>query len=362
LRPHGDRRRSLYTRCVGIRVGAARDAARHWVLENAAVEEDFRGAFYHGSTGWLPDDVLLPATSDVDVMVVFDDAELRTKPGKFRYEGVLLEVSYMPADRLGSPGMVLGRPELAGSFRGRGVFSDPSGWLTALQEAVARDYAKRQWVLERCGGIRDNVLRYLRLLDRPDQFHEGVTNWLFATGNTALMPLVAGLQNPTVRKRYTAARELLADYGRLDFYETLLGLLGCARMGRARAGHHLGTLTEAFDAAGQVVETPFFFASDISEDARPVAIDGCREMIEAGEHREAVFWLVATYARCQMVFYYDAPALREKYAAGFGELLGDLGIASSKDLRLRGAEVEAFLPRLSEVTEAIVAANRDIQQ
>ncbi len=121
----------------------ARDAARRWVLENAAVEQGFRGAFYHGSTGWLPDDAVLPATSDVYVMVVLDDDELSTKPGKFRYEGVLLEVSHIPVERLGSPGMVLRRPELAGSFRGLSVISDPSGWLTALQRAVARDYARR---------------------------------------------------------------------------------------------------------------------------------------------------------------------------------------------------------------------------
>ena len=340
----------------------ARDAARRWVLEEVTGEEGFRGAFYHGSTGWLPDDAVLPATSDVDVMVVFDDVELRTKPGKFRHEGVLLEVSYMPGERLGSPEMVLGRPELAGSFRGPSVISDPSGWLTTLQKAVAGNYARREWVLKRCEGTRDNLLRYLRLLEKPGPFHDSVTSWLFGTGNTALIPLVAGLRNPTVRKRYAAARELLAEYGRQDFYEPLLGLLGCARMRRARAEHHLGALTGAFDAAREVVQTPFFFASDISEDARPVAIDGSREMIEAGDHREAVFWMVATYARCQKIFYHDAPALQERYAAGFQELLDDLGIASFADLRLRGAGVEAFLPRLWEVTEAIIAANREIQE
>ncbi len=200
------------------------------------------------------------------------------------------------------------------------------------------------------------------MLDEPQPFHDAVTNWLFGTGNTTLMPLVAGLRNPTVRKRYAAARELLADYERQDFYDTLLGLLGCARMGRARAEHHLGALTGAFDAAREVVQTPFFFASDISEDARPVAIDGSREMIKAGDHREAVFWMVATYARCQKIFHHDAPALQERYAAGLRELLGDLGISSFRDLRLRGAEIEAFLPRLWEVTEAIIAANRDIQE
>ncbi|MBD0253223.1 MAG: hypothetical protein ICV31_01835 [Rubrobacter sp.] len=347
---------------MGTSVRTARDAARRWVLENAAVEPGFRGAFYHGSIGWLPDNDVLPATSDVDVMVVFDDAEHRTKPGKFRYEDVLLEVSYLPAERLGSPEIVLGQPELAGSFRLPSVISDPSGLLTRLQVAVARDYARRKWVCERCAGTRDNILRYLRLLDRPGPFHDAVTNWLFATGSTTLMPLVAGLRNPTVRKRYTAARELLADYERQDFYDTLLRLLGCAAMERARAEHHLGALTGAFDAARVVVRTPFFFTSDISEDARAVAIDGSSEMIEAGDHREAVFWMLATFARCQKIFYHDAPALQEKYDAGFRELLGDLGIASFGDLRWRGAEVEAFLPRLWDVTEAIVAANRDVEE
>jgi hypothetical protein len=343
-------------------VRTARDAARRWVLENAAVEPGFQGAFYHGSTGWSPEDAVLPATSDVDVMVVFDDAELSIRPGKFRYEGVLLEVSHIPGEPSCSPEMVLGRPELAGSFRTPGIISDPSGWLTTLQKAVARDYARRRWVRERCTGTRDNILRYLRLLNRPAPFHDAVTNWLFATGNTTLMPLVAGLRNPTVRKRYAAARELLADYERQDFYDTLLGLLGCAGMERARSEHHLGALTGAFDAAGEAIQTPFFFASDISEDARAVAIDGSSEMIAAGDHREAVFWMVATYARCQKIFYHDAPPLREKYAAGFRELLGDLGIASLGDLRRRGAEVEAFLPRLRDVTEEIIAANLDIEE
>lgn len=340
----------------------AKDAARRWVLEEAAGEPGFRGAFFHGSVGWMPDDAVLSATSDVDVMVVFDDPGSRVKPGKFRYRGVLLEVSYLASERLRSPEMVLGRPELAGSFRTASVISDPSGRLSVLQEAVSGDYAKRRWVRERCEGAQEDVLRYLRLLEEPAPFHDGVTSWLFATGNTTFVPLAAGLRNPTVRKRYAAARELLAEYGRRGFYEDLLELLGGARMGRARAEHHLGALVGAFDAAKEVVETPFFFAADISDAARGVAIDGSREMIERGDHREAVFWIVATHSRCQKIFHHDAPELREEFAAGYRELLGDLGIASFADLRRRGAEVERFLPRLWEVAEEIMAANRGIEE
>lgn len=340
----------------------ARDVARRWVLDHAAGEPGFRGAFYHGSTGWLPGDFVLPATSDVDVMVVFDDAERRVKPGKFRYQDVLLEVSFLPSEQVQSPEMILARPELAGSFRTPSVISDPSGQLTRLQAIVSRDYARRRWVEKRCEGIRDNILRYLRRLDEPQPFHEGVTAWLFATGNTALMPLVAGLMNPTVRRRYTAVRGLLAEYGFSDLYDDLLGLVGCSGMTRARAEYHLLALSEAFDAAKEVVETPFFFASDISDAARPVAIDGSREMVEGGDHREAVFWMVATYSRCQKVFYHDAPPLHEKFDPAFRELLGDLGVSSSTDLRRRGAGVEAFLPRLWEVTEKIISANRGIEE
>jgi hypothetical protein len=175
------------------------------------------------------------------------------------------------------------------------------------------------------------------------------------------MLLVAGLKNPTVRRRYVATLELLAEYGHLDFYETLLEMLGCAQMSRARVERHLAALTDVFDAAKLVVKTPFFFASDISELARPIAIDGTRQLIERGTHREAIFWMVATYSRCQKVLHHDAPEqMQDKYAPGYRQLLGDLGITSFADLQQRGKRVKGLLPRVWEVTEAIMAANPGI--
>jgi hypothetical protein len=52
------------------------------------------------------------------------------------------------------------------------------------------------------------------------------------------------------------ARELLANYGELDFYERLLDLLGCAQISRMRVVHHLATLTKVFDTAKTVIKTP----------------------------------------------------------------------------------------------------------
>jgi hypothetical protein len=193
-------------------------------------------------------------------------------------------------------------------------------------------------------------------------FHDQVTAWLFATGVTTHVLLVAGLKNPTVRKRYLAVRELLAEYGHLDFYETLLELLGCAQMSGRRVEDHLAALAQVFDATKAVIQTPFFFASDLSELARPIAIDGSRELIECGYHREAIFWIVATYSRCQKVLYHDAPvAMQERFDPGYRHLLGDLGITSFADLQRRSEQVKGFLPHLWTMAEAILAANPGIE-
>lgn len=340
----------------------AKDAARRWVIEEARKVPGFYGAFFAGSTNWLADDAVLPATSDVDVMVVITDPDPPDKPGKFVYRGVILEVSYLPSNLFRSPELVLGHYHMAGGFRTPSVILDPSGQLTELQAAVSRDYAERRWVYKRCEHARANVLRHLRSLDESEPFHDEVTAWLFATGVTTHVLLVAGLKNPTVRRRYAAARELLAEYDFLDFYETLLELLGCARMSRARVERHLGALADVFDAAKAVVGAPFFFASDISDVARPISIDGSRELIERGYHREAVFWMVATYSRCQKMLYHDAPAeMKGGFVHGYRQLLGDLDITSFADLQQRGERVQAFLPWLWEVAEAIMAANRSIE-
>lgn len=345
-----------------VNIKQARDAARQWAMEEASSLPGFHGAYYAGSTNWLPDDAPLPATSDLDVMVVLADANPPTKLGKFLYRDVLLEASSISRDRLRSPDLVLGDYHLAGGFRTPSVILDPSGELADLQAAVGRDFAKRRWVYRRCEQARDKVLCGYQV-DEAEPFHDQVLAWLFPAGITTHVLLVAGLRNPTVRRRYVAVRELLAEYGHAEFFEPLLELLGCAQMSRARVEQHLAALSDVFDAAKAVIKTPFFFASDISAVARPIAIDGSRELIERGSHREAIFWIVATYSRCQKVLYHDAPGeMRERFEAGYRRLLGDLGIASFADLQRRSQQVTALLPHVWEVAEGILATNRGIEE
>lgn len=342
-------------------VGEAKAMARRWVVEAGFRLPQFAGAFYHGSINWLPDDAPFPTGSDLDIMVVLDGAAPPSKLGKFLYEGVLLEVSPLPLDQLRTPEAVLGVSYLAGNLRGASVIADPTGQLTALQAVVSRDYAKRRWVRRRCEDVREKIGRNLAVVGGEAPFPHQVTAWLFGTGLTTHLLLVAALENPTVRRRYLAARAVLMAYDQTGFYEPLLALLGCAGMRAERVAHHLAAVAAAFDAAKTVVQPSYPFAADLTDASRPIAIDGSAELIARGDHREAIFWIVATASRCQQVFGRYAPALVAQFELGYRDLLADLGVATPADLARRAAETAAFVPRAWLVAETIMAANPQIE-
>lgn len=339
-----------------MRVGDARQIARDWVHDAGRRRPGVVGAYLAGSVNWLADDDDLPATSDLDVNLVVDAHGALPDRHKLPRDGVLLEVSYLPLDLLRSPEQVLGDFALAGGFRVPSVLFDRRGHLTTLQAAVARQFAEPAWVRRRCAHARGRLLAYLDGLAATDPIHDRAIRWLFGVSIATLLPLIADLRNPTVRRRYAAAHEVLADHGALDLYDALLDQLGCAAMSRRRVERHLAALAVAFDAASAARRSPFPFGTDISALARPAAIDGSRALIEQGQHREAVFWIGVTWSRCLAVLAADAPAEQERFAPAYADLLADLGIPSLDAMARRAERVRAGLPRISAIAEQIIAA------
>jgi hypothetical protein len=333
-----------------VLVEQARAVARTWVAEHGGELPGYVGAYLSGSTAWLAGSARLPVTSDVDVTVLTDAASPPAKPGKFRHDGVLLEVTYRSWSELESAGRVLASYHLAGSFR-RGadtVLADPSGRLTALSDAVARDFARRPWVRRRCADAERRIVTGLASIDPAAPLAGQVMSWLFPTGVTTHVLLAAGLRNPTVRSRYAAVRDLLSGMAP-EFYDELLDLLGCRHFNPTTTRVHLATMTDAFDAAAQVPRPDLYYASDITPAARPIAVDGSRDLIDDGSHREAVFWIAVTHARCATILGHEPP--------GFRELFADLGILSTADLVSRAQEVLDYLPRLRGIAEEIMAVH-----
>ncbi len=307
-------------------VGEARAVAARWVAENAA---DCHGAFLTGSTTVLPLDATLPTTSDVDVVVVVA-GEVPAKLGKIPYRGVLVEVTFAARAEVATAADL--SYHLAPSFHGDHVLADPTGHLARLRREVEPVFAAQGGA--RVDAVLATIEKRLSALDPAAPWPELVTAWLFPTSLMAVVPVVASLGTPTVRLRYLAARALLAP----SRYEELLELLGCADVSRAVVARHLDTLAAVFDRAATVPHPPFFFSADITPAARPVAIDGSRVLVGRGDHREAVFWIVATAARCRMIL--------NDEGMWFPDMVADLvGLPDPAALLARRDRVLAALPR-----------------
>ncbi len=342
-----------------MKVGKARRQASEWVHSQASQAPDFRGAYITGSTAYLPDEAELSPSSDVDLIIVKSE-EAPVKPGKFIYGDTLLEVTPLSLKQIATPEQVLASYHLAGGFRQDTIIADPTGHLQFLLNEVAPRFAERTWVLRRCEEARERVVSGMRSIKRDAPLHERVMSLLFPAGVTTHMLLVAALRNPTIRLRYLAAREVLEEYGQPELYVQLLKLLGCLSWTAGQAEAHLQALTNTFDAAAAVSRTPFFFSSDITAAARPIAIDGSRQLIRSGCHREAVFWMAATFARCHYIFAADAPHLGEQQLPAFQAILQDLGLASSCDLHARAEAVLDYVPQVWEAALSIIDANPHI--
>ncbi|KKI94069.1 hypothetical protein WQ54_00560 [Bacillus sp. SA1-12] len=344
-----------------MKVSKAKSIAAEWVLQNTSKEKWFMGAYFSGSTVVMSEDADMSPYSDVDVVVVTSQEEIPLKLGKFVYKNVLLEVTYLSWDLFAAVEEVLTSYHLAGSFRVNTIIADPTGHFHKLYAEVVKQFAKREWVTKRCENARSKIENGLRGFDQSAPFHDQVTSWVFPAGITTHVILVAALKNPTVRLRYLAARKVLMEYGFTDVYTELLELLGCARLTPQQVEGHLDQLAQTFDLTAAVSKTPFFFSSDITPSARPIVIDGSRHLIRTGYHRETIFWIIATFARCHKILAADAPpSLQREQTPAFEALLADIGITSTSDLIRRGNDVNQFLPKLWKTTERIIAANKSV--
>ncbi|MWV42128.1 hypothetical protein GRF59_00660 [Paenibacillus sp. HJL G12] len=341
-----------------MRIGLARENASVWVYDYARKDEGYLGAYFSGSTVGRSDEDMLPVGSDVDIVVVKEGELPPQKLGKFMFRNTLIEVTYISSEQLESAERVLRSYHLAGSFRMNTLIDDPTGKLSLLQAQVSKQFAEKKWVQLRCEEARNRVQAGLCSLNSSSPLYEQVMSWLFPTGVMTHVLLVAALRNPTVRLRYLAAREVLSEYGYEEFYPKLLHVLGCEDWTPSKVQRHVDGLEQTFDTAASVAQTAFFFSSDITSEARSIAIDGSRELIRTGNHREAVFWITATFARCHHILAADASdAVRRSFEPAFDSLLVDLGVHTPQDLVHRSEEAIRLIPELWEIAEKIMLAH-----
>lgn len=343
----------------------AKEIARKWIDEEAAKIPGFLGALFLGSINFASDDQDWPATSDIDIAVWVDsDARLQKK---VPHRGLILEPSTFPHERFDRPPEeILGDFRYACHFARPSVISDPTGRLTALQKAVARDYARRKWVHRRCERARYRVVEealggQMAAAILTDTLWDHVFELYYAVCVTAQILALADLRNPTVRKSLVVSREVLESQDRLDIQESLLQILGSSQMTGKQVTGHLEACERAYERATEVFRTPFFFDNFMHKDMRPIAIGGSREIMDFGLYREAVFWIHWIYSLSQKVIQNDAadeekPRCLERYV----QSLAELGLATQVEVRRRGETLKALVPEVMRVAEDVMDRKPEI--
>jgi hypothetical protein len=353
-------------------VGDAKAAADEWVRGLSSDLSGFVAAYLCGSVCARKDGDMFKDTSDVDIRVVVEgvvpDPFLYPRhpmaQRKFRFRGVILEPTSVSWDSLRNADVVLADRYLSPPLAHACIVSDPRGVLHTLQRAVSREFSKRYWIRKRCEQSSASAIAVCRLLGTPPPlvvYDPVALNaayvFIFALIDAALIPILAGLQEPTTRKCLVTSSDTLQRYGWNHLAEKLVRLLGSSELTVHQVAVQLDALQRAFDRAVEVHRTPFYGDFDITEDARAIVMEGARELA-ASHPREAMHWILFNRIIAQSALMNDAPSgERELHSADFRSLLGMLGVENDDDLLNRAEAIQQALPLLMEAAEDIVARN-----
>lgn len=287
-----------------MKVREAKLVAKRWVDERAAHLPGFHGAYLAGGINRMSDDEEFPHYVDLDVHVVLERAmESGQRQDLILYRGVVIEALYLDRNGYESAEAVLANPLEAQNFITPGVLADPTGALANIQTIVAREFSRRKWVEMRCGLIRAQMMDVLS----DEEKSSSMSLMVLLLLNIPYLLANAHLKAPTNRRAYCQIREILHAGGRHDLYESILALQGVAHRNREETEVRLQECIRAFDRAVEVFKTPFWSDNRIHSYVRPYLLDGAREMIEAGDHREAMPWITWNHVVAITALQNDAP-------------------------------------------------------
>lgn len=294
----------------------AQAIATAWIHTNDHLHA---AAFIGGSAATVSPDTLYDPTSDIDCYLVIDGPPPPGKIGKVTVGGVLLDVSWLPWSHVETART---NAIIASLLNFGRVIHDPTGRLEAIQLEIQGSFATPAAIWLRLEDMRQRIRAGLTAdtfdLPQPEQ----MMNWLFPATLATHLPLIAACAPLTVRKRFLATKQVTTS----EVYEELLSLYGFADVTREQTQQWLDLTDRIFSENAALAETSSrFWAGDIRKDARAIAIGGSQQLIEAGLHREALYWIIATCSRC-LVVRADAGAVPSTFLSNYHAMLAKLAL------------------------------------
>jgi hypothetical protein len=348
-----------------MNAGKARTAARRWVEERKDAWPGLWAAHLAGGIVTMADDEPFPAHKDVDIVLIVDpESPALRSMGPIMpmveepFEGLAIEAGFKSADDYASPEAVLANPEIAHHLTVESALYDPAELLAGLIPEVRRRYPERKWVEARVNYERDGFEAALAMRPMAAQMlgATGEAN-LLGYAHTFLVAAicVANLAPPRIGgSSLVRLREYLGHRGRLDLYEELLGILGVGRWTPEMSANVVEAGADLFDIAVAHRRSPHPFQHKFHAHLRPYFVETCREMLEAGDHREAANWAVPYVCSATDMILVDGPEdERARAAAARDDLLEDLDMESEEQRDQRFESMagygEAFFWLIGEI-------------
>src|SRR6185436_11012191 len=134
-----------------------------------------------------------------------------------------------------------------------------------------------------------------------------------------------------------------------------LDLLGHAALSCAEVKRWLEPTGAAFDRAVAVKRSPSPFGFKLHAHVRPYLVEGARELIEAGLHREAMWWLALGYFACNATIQNDGHADEQAYyQARYHEILGPLPTDTPAERQARTLRARRLADELFVLADELV--------
>jgi hypothetical protein len=343
-----------------MNVGQAIELAREWAETYGSQTPGFCGAHLMGSLNYAQRDAPFPIYKDVDLNILVQDGP-SWAVNDISYKGLILEYGAVNAEAYRSPEIVLSDPRLASNLAVNSILLDPAGLLDTLHKTVAKEYPRRKWVLARCESAKDDARQSLEELSRANSPIEAIFPLGFLMLALAGLIAIAGLKPPTTRRSLVLAKEVLETWGEADLQEEILSVYGCVHLNKPQVEFQLEVCATAFDRAVEVTRTPIPYRYKLHPHVKPYFIDGAKEMIDEGYHREAVLWITAALGISSTAIQIDGledekPAFQLKV----NQLLSDLGLITSQDVASRFQRAKALTDRIFKVADTIASQNPKI--
>jgi hypothetical protein len=341
-------------------VGEARAIAARWVADEVArAPRELLGALTFGSINWMASTEPFPPTSDVDLLMLVPEVDpVRHRVRKRACAGVVVEPFFLPRERLTSAEALLADFGLAPNLVAGTVLFDPEGILSRVQATMAPDFPRRHWIRRRCRSRRDEALSLIAALEASDSIVILNAVAFHALLALAQMPLIADLQNPTVKKALVKARDVLARYDMPHEHAAMLRLLGADALDGDAILSASSHCASALDEACAWLRTPFPPDNHVSVHSRSALEVDVPARVAQGVGREIFLWIAYLHSCAMIAIENDAPP--EVAACARRAYLGDMariGAATTTEARAKMLACRPAIERMTTVCDDIVARN-----